>query len=51
MKTALWKTNFIWNSVVPLIILAVGLVQFTSKLSEQEATLTELIHTNQTIVG
>ena len=49
-KNSLWKTNLIWNLCSATHYLAVGLVQSTSKLSEQEATLTELIHTNQTIV-
>ena len=49
-KTAYGKQILFGICAVPLIILAVGLVQSTSKLSEQEATLTELIHTNQTIV-
>lgn len=37
-------------AIVLAIILTVGLVQSTSKLSEQEATLTTLIHNNQEIV-
>lgn len=37
-------------AIVLAVILAVGLVQSTSKLSEQEATLTTLIHNNQEIV-
>ena len=49
-KSPYGKQIFFGICAVPLIILAVGLVQSTSKLSEQEMTLTELIHANQEIV-
>ena len=49
-KSPYGKQIFFGICAFPLIILAVGLVQSTSKLSQQETTLTELIHANQEIV-
>jgi hypothetical protein len=49
-KTPYSKQILFVFCAMPIVILAIGLVQSTSKLSEQESKLTELIQTNQQIV-